>query len=93
MSRAYLEVARAALEGGHGLPSRLLWSPVALATLVRAGVNTWQFGACHARLPSALPSRLWPRAVFTAVVSSLAEALLRDLTDPDGPDGGERASA
>ncbi|HKX01761.1 MAG TPA: hypothetical protein VJX71_04625 [Methylomirabilota bacterium] len=75
------------------MPSRLLWSPVALATLYRAGVNTWQFGAHHARGLSALPSRFWPRAVFTAVVSSLAEALLRDLTDPNRPDGGDRAAA
>ncbi len=67
--------------------------PVALATLYRAGVTTWQLGARHARVPPALPSRFWPHAVFTAVVSSLAEALLQDLTDPDRPDGGDRAPA
>ncbi len=93
MSGACLEAARAALDGGDGLPSRLFWSPVALATLYRARVNTWQLGAHPARGPSALPSWLWPQAVFTPVVSALAEAFLQDLADVDDPAGAEGASA
>jgi hypothetical protein len=36
---------------------------------------------------------LWPPAVFTAVVSALAEAFLRDLADGDDPAGVDGVSA
>ena len=93
MSGEYLEAARATLDGGGGLPSRLFWSPVSLATLYRGRVKTWACGAHPARGLSTLPSRLWPQSVFTAVVSALAEALLRDLADGEVPGDGAQASA
>lgn len=91
MSGRWLDAARVALDEGAGRPCRLLWSPVSLAVLYQARVTTWQFGP--PRGPSPLPSRLWPRAVFTAVVSALAEAFLRDLAAPDGGAGTDGASA
>ena len=93
MSGAYLNAARVALDEGHGLPSRLFWSPVALATLYQGRVKTWHLGARPAGVPSMLPSRFWPRPVFTAVVSALAAALLQDLTDVDGLDGADPGAA
>ena len=93
MSGAWLDAARAALDAGNGRPCRLLWSPVSLAVLYQARVHMWQFGTPPARVPSALPSWLWPPAVFTAVVSALAEAFLRDLADGDDPAGVEGVSA
>jgi hypothetical protein len=93
VSGEYLEAARAALDGGGGLPSRLFWSPVSLATLYRGRVKTWVCGAHPARGLSTLPSCFWPRAVFTAVVSALAEALLRDLADTETCGDGAQASA
>ncbi len=90
MSGACLEAARAALEGGCGRPCRLLWSPISLGVLYQAGLTTWQFGTPPA--PAALPSWLWPPAVFTAVVAALAEALLRDLAAIDDAGAADGAS-
>jgi hypothetical protein len=87
VSGADLNAARAALDEGQGLPSRLFWTPVSLAILYRGRVNTWHLGP-RPGLPSTLPSRFWPRPVVTTVVSALADALLRDLTDADGARGG-----
>ncbi len=89
MSGADLNAARAALDEGRGLPSRLFLTPVSLAILYRGRVNTWHLGPRPAGMLSLLPSRFWPRPVFTAVVSALAEALLRDLPDGDDDLGGE----
>ena len=94
MSGADLNAARAALDEGQGLPSRLFWTPVSLALLYRGRLKTWHLGPRPAGRPSLLPSRFWPRPVFTAVVSALADALLRDLADVDGERGsGAEASA
>jgi PAS domain-containing protein len=81
------------LDAGNGRLCRLLWSLVSLAVLYQARVHTWQFGTPPGRVPSVLPSWLWPPAVFTAVVSALAEAFLRDLADGDNPAGAEGVSA
>jgi len=83
VSGADLNAARAALDEGQGRPSRLFWTPVSLAILYRGRVNTWHLGPRPVGLRSTLPSRFWPRPVFTTVVSALADALLRDLTDRD----------
>lgn len=94
MSGADLNAARAALDEGQGLPNRLFWTPVSLAILYRGRVNTWHLGPRPVGLPPTLPSRFWPRPLFTAVVSALADALLRDLADVDGALGsGTEASA
>jgi len=76
------------LDEGQGLPSRLFWTPVSLAILYRGRVNTWHLGPRPVGLPSTLPSRFWPRPVFTAVVSALADAFLRDLADAEDELGG-----
>src|SRR5262249_44477787 len=78
-----LDVARAALDSATGQPCRLFWSPVTLQVLSPGRVTSSPFGTVPRRMPSALPSWLWRPAVFTAVVSALAETLLRDLADPD----------
>ena len=88
MSGTDLNAARAALDEGQGLPSRLFWTPVSLAILYRGRVNTWHLGRRPAARPSLLPSRFWPRPVFTAVVSALADAFLRDLADAEDELGG-----
>jgi len=89
-----LNAARAALDEGQGLPSPLFWTPGSLAILYRGRVNTWHLGRRPAGRPSLLPSRFWPRPVFTAVVSALADAFLRDLADAeDALGGGAEASA
>ena len=94
MSGADLNAAKAALDEGQGRPSRLFWTPVSLAILYRGRVTTWHLGPRPMGLPSTLPSRFWPRSVFTTVVSALADALLRDLADAEKTLGsGAEASA
>lgn len=88
MSGAELNVARAALDEGQGLPSRLFWTPVSLAVLSRGRVTAWPLGPRLAGMPPTLPSRFWPRPVVMTVVSALADALLRDLADADRERGG-----
>jgi len=87
------DVARAALDGASGQPCRLFWSPVTLAILAQGRVTMSPFGTVPRRMPSPLPSWLWPPAVFTAVVSALAEALLQDLAEPDSAAATDGASA
>jgi len=84
-----LDAARAALDSATGQPCRLFWSPLTLAILFQGRVMTWPFGPPLHRGPSPLPSLLWPPAVFSAVVSALAEALVRDLGDMDDAGGSE----
>ena len=93
MHEASLNVARPTLDGATGQPCRLFWSPVTLAILDRGRVKTRPCGAHPARGLSTLPSCHWPRAVFTAVVSALAEALLQDLADAGAFGDGAQASA
>ena len=94
MSGTDLNAARAALDEGQGLPSPLFWTPVSLAILYRGRVKTWHLSRRPAARPSLLPSHFWPRPVFTAVVSALADAFLRDLADAaDELGGGAEASA
>jgi hypothetical protein len=88
MSGTDLNAARAALDEGQGLPSPLFWTPVSLAILYRGRVKTWHLGRRPAARPSRLPSRFWPRPVFTAVVSALVDAFLRDLADAEDALGG-----
>jgi hypothetical protein len=88
MSGTDLNAARAALDEGQGLPSPLFWTPVSLAILYRGRVQTWHLGLRPAGRPSLLPSRFWPRPVFTAVVSALADAFLRDLAEAEDALGG-----
>ena len=93
MREASLNVARPTLDGATGQPCRLFWSPVTLAILDRGRVKTRPCGAHPARGLATLPSCLWPRAVFTAVVSALAEALLHDVADGEAFGDGAQASA
>jgi len=93
VSGAYLHAAKAALEAGAGLPSRLFLSPVSLATLYRGRVKTWHLGAQPVGELAPLPSRFWPRSVFAAVVAALAEALLQDLACAGGLDGADPGAA
>ena len=93
MSGTCLDAARVALDAATGRPCRLLWSPVSLAALYQGRVRTWHLGTPAPRGPRALPSWLWPPAVFTAVVSALAEAFIRDLTDTVDSAGMDEASA
>ncbi|HWM76246.1 MAG TPA: hypothetical protein VNS56_01610 [Methylomirabilota bacterium] len=88
MNGTDLDAARAALDEGQGLPSPLFWTPVSLAILYRGRVNTWHLGRRPAGRPSLLPTRFWPRPVFTTVVSALAEAFLRNLADAEDELGG-----
>ena len=88
-----LDVARAALDRATGQPCRLFWSPLTLAIVFQGQVTTLPFGPPLHRGPSPLPSWLWPTAVFSAVVSALAEALLQDLPNTDDAAGSDGATA